>query len=170
MTSRSSSSGDTTSPQNKNHEAQPSARANDPTGAAHLSTFGNMKNLADIGSLVRVTPQDDIWVKNPSEKTEYIDDRTPFFMIVDGRLEDGHMFYGVYGKVTSGPERYSGLICSIITRLVADDWRIKHRSQANFKVGHTPVTRNHEFPFYHPQGTKVEGFPVFGRFGEVEVI
>jgi hypothetical protein len=129
-----------------------------------------MKNIADIGTLVRVTPQDKIWIRFSPEKNEYIDDKTPFIMTVDGLLEDGHMFYGVFGKVSEGPERYLGLICSLITRLDGDDWRQKNRSQANFKVGRESAVRNHLFDLKHPEGTEIADYPVIDRYGRIEVI
>jgi hypothetical protein len=128
-----------------------------------------MKTLATIGAVVSVTPEDEIWISKP-DKTEYIDDKTPFTVVIEGRLEDGHIFYGMYGRVKEGPERYRELVCSLMTRLDADDWRVKTESQANFKIGLSPAIRNHQFDFRHPEGTKIEGYPVIGRFGRVKVV
>jgi len=128
-----------------------------------------MKAIAQIGVQICVTPQDDIWIKNQNGTT-YIDDRSSFFIVTEGHLEDGHMFFGVYGRVIDGSERYKGLICSLISRLSGDDWRIKNSSQANFKVGVSPVYVNHEHSFHHPEGTQIDGFPVIGRFGRIETV
>ena len=52
-----------------------------------------MKTLASIGVRIRVTPWDSIYVKMAEEDTgNYIDDRTPFEFLVEGRLEDGQIF------------------------------------------------------------------------------
>jgi len=50
------------------------------------------------------------------------------------------------------------------------DWRDSQRCQANFKVGPTKARRDHGFDFRHPEGTLVDGFPVIGRFGSIEVV
>jgi len=129
-----------------------------------------MKTLADQGVKIKVTPQDEqIWITTEAG-TVYVNDTTPFIIISEGRLEDGHIFYGIYGRVIDGPERYHGLVCSLLTRLDADDWRIRRASQANFKVGKQPVHRDHKFSFTHPEGTQINGYPVIGRFGRIEVI
>lgn len=128
-----------------------------------------MKVLAEIGIKIRVTPNDEIWIHHPSG-TDYLDDKTPFVMLSEGRLEDGHMFYGIYGRVIDGPERYHGLICNLLARLDGDDWRVKQTSQANFKVGPKPAYRNHKYEVGHPEGTIVDGYPVIGRYGHIEVI
>lgn len=126
-------------------------------------------HLADIGARVRVTPGDEIWIKDESG-TRYVDDRTPFLVQLAGRLDDEHVFYGMHGRVVDGPERYRGLVCSLITRIDGDDWRAQRASGANFKVGPVPVFRDHAYDFRHPQGTVIAGLPVIGRYGRVEVI
>src|SRR5215208_1404546 len=97
-----------------------------------------MAALGTVGILVRVTPWDDLqhW---PSPESEWalVDDRTPFVFRIEGWLEDGHISYGLYGPVVDGPERYRGLICSIIVRVDGSDWRVESRSSAAFKVGRT---------------------------------
>jgi hypothetical protein len=129
-----------------------------------------MKNLADIGVRVRVTPWDDIWVRTTEEPVDYINDPTGFEFLVEGRLEDGQIFYGLYGPVVSGPERYQNLICNIVVREDGADWRISSESSANFKVGPSKVTRCHQYDFRHPEGTAMSGLPVIGRFGEICVV
>ena len=130
-----------------------------------------MKFLASIGVRIRVTPWDDIWVKmSEQDAVNYIHDPTPFEFLVEGWLEDGQIFYGLYGPVVSGPERYQGLICNIVVREDGADWRISSESSASFKVGPSKVTRSHQYDFRHPEGTAMSGLPVIGRFGEICVV
>lgn len=129
-----------------------------------------MNFLADIGATIEVTPGDDIWVKSSDTTTTYLDDRTPFRFSVAGRLMDGQIFYGLYGPVISGPERYLHLTCNIMVRIDGCDWRKERASGANFKVGPGMAERRHEFDFRHPEGTRIAGYPVIGRYGHVEVV
>src|SRR5436305_653543 len=92
--------------------------------------------LATVGALVRVTPWDDLQCRaGPDAACELVADRTPFVIRVEGWLEDGHIRYGLHGPVVDGPERYRGLVCSILTRADGSDWRVESSSSANFKVG-----------------------------------
>ena len=127
-----------------------------------------MATLATMGITIRVTPWDDVMARY-QDSFEFVDDRTPFEFQVEGRLEDGQVFYGIYGPVASDPERYRGLICNAILRADGADWRISSRCDANFKVGPSIATRCHAFDFRHPDGTQVSGHPVFSRFGKIEV-
>jgi hypothetical protein len=129
----------------------------------------NMKMLADETARVEVTPADDVWLSG-GKSTVYLDDRSPFVIEIADWLSDGHIHYGLFGPVIDGPSRYRGLVCSLFTRVDGDDWRNKSASWANFKVGPSSAYRNHQFDFRHPEGTKVEGFPVLGRFAEIKVI
>src|SRR5206468_5951471 len=124
-----------------------------------------MKFLASIGVRIRVTPWDDIWVKmSELDAINYINDPTPFEFLVEGWLEDGQIFYGLYGPVVSGPKRYQNLICNIVVREDGADWRISSESSANFKVGPSRATRCHQYDFRHPEGTLMSGWPVIARF------
>ena len=70
-----------------------------------------MSALGTIGMLVRVTPWDDLqYWPTPDSPWEFVADRTPFVFRVEGWLEDGHIFYGLYGPVVGGPQRYRDLI------------------------------------------------------------
>jgi hypothetical protein len=130
-----------------------------------------MTMLADIGSIVRITPQDDLCViEAAGRKTQYIDDRTPFTIRVAGWLEDGQVFYGLHGPVLAGPPRYQGLVCTLSVRTDATDWRKEKTSQVNFKVAPVRGQRNHRHDFRHPEGIVVDGFPVIARFGIAEVL
>lgn len=100
------------------------------------------------------------------ETSEYINDRTSFDFRVEGRIEDGQLFYELYGPVVAGPPRYQGLICNIIVRADGSDWRI----DSVFKVGPSVITRDHREDFRHPEGTVMNGRPKICRFGEIQVI
>ena len=55
------------------------------------------------------------------------------------------------------------------------DWNTVSEDYANFKIGRTAVKRNPgysdlsiDIPFFrHPEGTIVEGYPVFTRYGTI---
>ena len=126
--------------------------------------------IADIGTVLRLTPHDDLQIALDDGVYADSDDRTPFCFQVQGHLYDGQLFYGLFGPVLSGPSRYDGLICNILVRTDATDWRIETRSQVNFKIGPSVVTRDHRHHFGHPDGTRLEGYPRISRFGLVEVV
>lgn len=126
--------------------------------------------LADIGVTIEVTPWDDVQYRLEDGSGGFLDDRIPFRFEVAGRLEDGQIFYGLYGPVISGPDYYLGLICSIVVRIDGSDWRHEQVSNASFRLGRCAASRNHEYDFRHPDGINVEGFPRYGRFGEIEVV
>jgi ribosomal-protein-alanine N-acetyltransferase len=129
-----------------------------------------MAFIADIGAVLRLTPQDDLQVASDDGVWGFCDDQTSFCFRVQGHLFDGQLFYGIFGPVLSGPSRYAGLICNILIRTDATDWRKEIRSQVNFIVGPSVVTRDHREHFGHPDGTRLEGFPRISRFGLVEVV
>lgn len=139
-----------------------------------------MAALATIGTLIEVTPWDELqhW---PDANTvwDFVDDRTPFRFRVAGELLDDGFFFGLYGPVESGPDRYLDLICNIMLRHDNSDWYNSAECGASFKVGPTIAKRvvdydptNHcDWPFYlHPEGTFVDGFPRTSRFGGICVI
>src|SRR5262245_17182255 len=129
-----------------------------------------MAVIADIGTVLRLAPHDDLCIALGDGIYRDSNDRTPFEFQVHGHLYDGQLFYGLFGPVLSGPSRYEGLTCNILVRADATDWRKETRSQVNFKVGPNVVTRNHHHHFGHPDGTRLEGFPHISRFGLVEVV
>lgn len=128
-----------------------------------------MQALADIGSVVRVTPQDEIWIVTGPGRSEYVHDFSPFYMCVDGLLSEHGVLFGVYGRVVGGSPRYEGLVASLLVRLDGSDWKHQNSTQANFKVGPGRVERVFEYELWHPEDTRIEGFPVIGRFGRAEV-
>ena len=129
-----------------------------------------MSAIADIGTTLEVTPQDEIWIKIGPQPCEYVRDFSPFRMRVDGLLEEQGSLFGVYGPVVAGAPRYQHLTASVLVRLDGSDWSRDCSTQANFKVGPSKVRRVAPYDFRDPRGTEVEGFPVIGRFGHVEVV
>src|SRR5688572_10630170 len=129
-----------------------------------------MPAIADIGAILEVTPQDEIWIKTSPEPCEYARDFSPFRIRVDGLLKDHETLFGVFGPVVGGSPRYAGLVASVLVRLDGSEWSRDCSTQANFKVGPTKVHRVANYDFRDPRGTEIEGFPVIGRFGHVEVV
>jgi hypothetical protein len=127
-----------------------------------------MPAIATIGTEVRVTPDDDVQIIFAPGKQELTRDRSPFSLRVAGILEESGEIVGVFGDVLSGHERYRGQVATLLVRLDHCDWRRDNRSAANFKVGRSVARPNGRHPFYHPDGTDIEGFPVLMRFGSLD--
>jgi hypothetical protein len=126
-----------------------------------------MPAIAQIGSVVTVTPSEEIQIVYGEGRHEFIEDRSPFVMKVSGMIEDKDRMVGVYGETLSGHQRYKGLIVSLLLRLDGSDWTRDNRSAANFFVAAMPVKPNGRHPFCHPEGVDVEGFPFILRFGSI---
>jgi hypothetical protein len=130
-----------------------------------------MKPLASIGVRIRVTPWAEFYVNMTEEDSgSYVDDRTPFEFLVEGWLEDGQIFYGLYGPVVSGPDRYHNFICNIVVRADGADWRINSKCQAYFKVGPSKSIRCHAYDFRAHEGTKLSGWPLISGIGGICVV
>ena len=129
-----------------------------------------MTVIADIGATLKLTPWDELQVFQNDQPWVFVDDRTPFYFRVEDHLNDGQLFYGLYGPVIAGPERYQGLICNIFVREDETDWRIQSESGVSFKVGPSKAKRDHREDFRHPDGTILDGYPRISRFGGVEVV
>ena len=69
-----------------------------------------MPALATTGTLIEVTPWDDLqhW-PNANTNWEFVADSTPFRFRVAGELVDRGFFFGLYGPVEFGPDRYLDL-------------------------------------------------------------
>ena len=128
-----------------------------------------MSTISDVGTLIQVTPWDELFIRTEKQITT-VKDLTPFEFRVQGKLQDGQIFFGLYGPVVSGPDRYRGLICNIMIRADGSDWRKTIKCQANFKVGPCKAVRNHAYDFRHPEGTVINGFPSISRFGRICVV
>ena len=115
-----------------------------------------------------MTPLDDIQVIHGPGNYEVINDRSPFRMMVLGLLEDHREIVGVHGNVISGHARYSGLVASLFIRLDNSDWKRDNTSHAQFKVGPTPARLNGKYPFFNPDGSDVDGYPVIVRFASID--
>ena len=129
-----------------------------------------MNAIADMGSLLEVTPQDEIWIKTGPQPCEFVRDFSSFRMRVDGLFEEHGSLCGVYGPVVGGAPRYQHLIASVFVRLDGSDWIRDRSTQANFKVGPAKARRVAQYHFRDPRGSEVWGLPVIGRFGSVEVV
>jgi hypothetical protein len=127
-----------------------------------------MPAIAAIGAEVIVTPEDDVQIVLARGKHEFVSDRSAFSLRVDGVMEESGEVIGVFGKVTRGHARYQGQTATLLVRLDHSDWRRDNRSAANFKVGRSVARPNGKYPFYHPEGTDVEGFPFIARYGSVD--
>ena len=127
-----------------------------------------MPAIATIGTEVRVTPDDDVQIVLSPQKHEFIEDRSPFSVRVAGILEASGRIIGVFGDVIAGHERYRDQIATLLVRADHSDWRRDNCSGANFKVARNVARPNAKHPFTHPEGTDVEGFPLFIRYGSVE--
>ena len=96
---------------------------------------------------------------------------TVFEMKVSGWLENGQIFYGIFGPVTSGPDLIMGLTSNLLFRCWGSDWRKDVASQVNIKIA--PGKAEWTSLVYgpnHPWGTTVPGFPTIQRWGEAQAV
>ena len=126
-----------------------------------------MPPIAKLGTLITVTPADEIQIVSGPGDYEFVNDLTPFCVRVAGVIREGGKIVGVFGPTTSGAERYRGLIATLMTRLDNSDWTRDNRSAAQFKVARTAATVNGRHPFDHPEGTDVP-FPFIVRYGSID--
>ena len=127
-----------------------------------------MLAIAEIGIEVRVTPGDDVQIVYAPGKHEFTDDRSCFSVRVTGVMEESGKVIGVFGDVVSGHSRYQAQIATLFVRLDHSDWRRDNCSAANFKVGGSVALPNGKHPFYHPEGSDIEGFPFIIRYGSLD--
>jgi hypothetical protein len=126
-----------------------------------------MPPIAKIGTEISVTPEDDVQIISRPGQYEFTSDRSPFSLCVSGLLEEAGRIIGVYGQVIAGHQRYRNQIATLFVRLDHSNWRRDNRSAANFKVGRTVARPNGKHPYFHPNGTDIEGFPICLRFGSL---
>jgi hypothetical protein len=127
-----------------------------------------MPAIAQIGTEVRVTPGDDVQIVFAPGRHEFTDDRSPFSLRVAGVIKESGVVIGVFGEVISGHQRYRGQTATLLVRLDHSDWKRDNRSAANFKVGRGIARPNGKHPFYHPEGSDIEGFPFIVRYGSLD--
>ena len=123
--------------------------------------------IATIGKIVKVTPQDELQIVRGKGDWEVIDDKTPFKVRVADIIHENGVVIGVSGPVISGPERYHGLIATLLTRWDNSQWESDKRSGVNFKVGRSVARRVPEIPHSHPEGTEMV-YPFIMRYGTIE--
>ncbi|MCA9070709.1 MAG: hypothetical protein KDA84_17385 [Planctomycetaceae bacterium] len=127
-----------------------------------------MKMIASTGVNIKVTPCGSLFVKT-EEFEGSVDDSAPFVFRVEGRLEDGQIFYGLYGPVISGPDRYRNLICNIIVRADGTDWRKTRHCSAKVVLGPSQVQRDHRYDFRDPDGVIMDSPPLIVGVGMISV-
>jgi hypothetical protein len=127
-----------------------------------------MPAIATIGAEVIVTPGDDVQIVFAPGKHEFVHDRSAFSVRIAGIIEESAKIVGVYGNVITGHERYRGQIATLFVRLDDSEWKRDNHSAANFKVGRSVARPNGKHPFYHPEGSDIEGFPFVIRYGVID--
>ena len=125
-----------------------------------------MPPIAQVGTIVAVTPGDEIQICSGPGDYEFVEDETPFFLRVEEIIRENDRIIGVSGHVISGPERYQGLIATLFVRLDNSDWARDNRSAAQFKVAREAATLNGAHPFNHPDGSDVP-YPFIVRYGSI---
>ena len=123
--------------------------------------------LSTVGSILQVTPWDILYTLRDQSHAEIIDDTASFLMRVSRRLEEKNELYGVCGPVLGDQGRFANLLCNLVVRTDNADWDNTTRCVANFKVGPGQVVRNSNWSYRHPNGTSIQGFPVYCSIGEV---
>jgi len=126
-----------------------------------------MPPIAHVGTVVVVTPGDDIQIVSGPKDSVFVSDPTPFSLRVEEVIRENDRIIGVSGGVVSGPERYQGLIVTLFVRLDDSDWTRDNHSTAQFKVARTAATLNGDQPFYHPDGSDVP-YPYIIRYGRLD--
>jgi len=129
-----------------------------------------MPAIAEIGAVLEVAPQEEVWIMRGVGVMDQVRDFSPFRMQVQGAFEECGVVVGVYGPVIGGAPRYHGLTANLFVRLDGSDWRRDGETQANFKVGPARARRVAGYDFRDPRGTEIDGLPVIGRFGRVRVL
>jgi hypothetical protein len=124
--------------------------------------------IASIGTVLTVTPGDEIQIVRGKGEHEFVDDRSPFKVRVSEALFEAGVLIGVAGPVIDGHQRYRGLIATLTTRVDGSHWETDMHSGAGFKVGSSVARRIPEFPHYHPEGTKIDNYPYIIRYGGVD--
>jgi hypothetical protein len=124
--------------------------------------------IASIGSVVRVTPRDDLQILRGKDDYEIVDDRTPFRVRVLGIIREDDVLIGVSGPAIDGHPRYDGLIAPLLVRCDGSRWESDVLSGVNFKVGSMVARRVSSFPVGHPDGTVIDSYPYIMRYGIIE--
>ena len=124
--------------------------------------------IASIGSVVRVTPGDELQILRGKSDYEFVDDRSPFRVRVSDIIHEDGVLIGVSGPVIDGHARYHGLIATLLVRCDDSHWESDVRSGVNFKIGSAVAHRVSDFPVGHPEGTEIDSYPHIVRYGSIE--
>jgi hypothetical protein len=121
-----------------------------------------------IGVVVRATPADALQIVRGKGDYEILEDRTPFKVRVTNVIRENDVLIGITGPVVEGPDRYRGLVATLLTRAAESHWETDMHSAVNFKVGLQIAQRVPELPHTHPDGTRIEDYPYIVRYGTIE--
>ena len=125
--------------------------------------------IASIGTVVRVTPGDELQIVRGKGDHEFVDDMSPFRVRVADILRDDGVLIGVTGPVIDGHPRYHGLVATLLTRIDDSHWETDTHSGVNFKVGRSVAHRVGGLPHSHPDGTEIDEYPFIVRYGSIDV-
>ncbi len=139
-----------------------------PCRSGRVFGFLIMPPIARRDSMVTVTPGDDLQIITGPGHYELVDDRSAFTMQVRDIIEESGQIIGVSGPVISGHPRYRNQVATLLVRVDGADWSRDNRSGANFLVGSGAARRVPSISFRHPDGVKVEGYPVIVRYGSID--
>ncbi|MDF1741192.1 MAG: hypothetical protein P1U86_18670 [Verrucomicrobiales bacterium] len=127
-----------------------------------------MPAIGEVGTEITVTPYEGVQMVKGPGVSEDVDDPTPFCLRVEGTLIESEKVIGVFGPVIAGPDRYTDLTATLFLRLMGSNWLRDNRSAGQFKVGMSVARMNRKHPFYHPEGSDMEGYPFFCRYGSLD--
>ena len=108
--------------------------------------------IASIGSVVTVTPSDQLQILHGKDDYELVDDRSPFSVRVSDIIREDGILIGVSGSVIDGHRRYHGLIATLLVRCDDSHWESDKSSGVNFKIGSTVARRVCGIPVGYPDG------------------
>jgi len=128
-----------------------------------------MSSLSEIGATIEVRPWDDTIFRTSKTINRTIVDRTMFSFTIDELLFDSRKVVDVCGRVVLKNSRYDGLICNAIIRADDPKWMERTSSNALLKIGSKKIRRVEGFDVRHPDGTRVDDYPVYITIGEIMV-
>jgi hypothetical protein len=118
-------------------DEKPSAQSNVKLGSSARPTAF----IADIGTVLRLTPDDDLQIASGDGVYCFSDDRTPFYFQVQGHVHDGQLFYGLFGPVLAGSSRYEGAFLE--EKYLCDEIELVFRIARYFAEWDRPYPRMH---------------------------
>ena len=110
--------------------------------------------LSEIGAIVDVVPAEEYSATLAREHWGSIADPSPFSFTVERLYFEDKELHGVSGVVLPGHDRFSGLTCFALKRLVSD-WEVDNEARALIKVGIGTLVRDKAWRFNAPDGTAI---------------